>query len=157
MDTGDVVQEAIVGVLRNLGELESADPDQLRRYLIVAIQNRIRDEVRRSQIGEVANGVDGAAPDGGASPHDEAVESEYQRQYRDALLRLDEDGRQLLVGRIELGLSYEELAVATGRPSADAARAAARRAALQLAQIMGRKPLPDSATDLRRSPRSDER
>ena len=148
MDTGDVVQEAVVGVLRNLGELDGADQETLKRYLIVAIQNRICDEVRRAQIGEVTNGGAGRQPDTRPSPHEEAIEDEYQRQYRAALLRLGNDDRQLLVGRIDLDLSYRELALATGRPSAEATRAAARRAALRLARIMGPVPHPGSAADL---------
>ena len=91
MDTGDVVQEAIVGVLRNLGELDGADQETLKRYLIVAIQNRICDEVRRAQIGEVTNGGTGRQPDTRPSPHEEAVEDEYQQQYRAALLQLSDD------------------------------------------------------------------
>jgi RNA polymerase sigma factor (sigma-70 family) len=156
MDTGDLVQEAVVGVLRNLGEIHLADPDALRRYLVVAIQHRICDEVRRAGLGEVTNGspAGAAAADARPSPHDDAVEDEYQRQYREALLRLREDERQLLVGRIELSLSYEELAIATGRPNAEAARNAARRAALRLARLMGR-PAPESATDLRPGSRRD--
>src|SRR5262245_53597158 len=138
MDTGDLVQEAVVGVLRNLGELELADHDALRRYLVVAIRHRICDEVRRARVGEVTNAVEGPAEaDPRASPLDDAVEDEYQRQYRRALVELRDEERELLVGRIELGLSYEGLALATGRPNAEAARNAARRAALRLARSMG--------------------
>ena len=137
MDTGDVVQEAVVGVLRNLGQIELANPDALRKYLLTAIQNRIRDEIRRSHLGEVAGGTPSGSVDEGPSPLDDAIEEDHRRLYREALLRLSEDDRQILVGRIELRLTYEELALATGRPSADAARNAARRAALRLARLMG--------------------
>lgn len=141
MDTGDLVQEAVVGVLRNLGELDTADPVALRRYLIVAIQNRICDEVRRANLGEVTNGVSPTAADSRPSPLDDAIEDENRRQYRRALLQLSDQDRALLVGRIDMCLSYEELAIATGRPSPDAARNATRRAALRLARLMGRAPL----------------
>jgi RNA polymerase sigma factor (sigma-70 family) len=141
MDTGDLVQEAVVGALRNLGEIHLAEPDALRRYLVVAIQHRICDEIRRAGLGEVTNVTPAStATDERPSPHDDAVEEEYQRQYREALLLLREDERKLLVGRIELGLSYEELALVTGRPNADAARNAARRAALHLARQIGKSP-----------------
>ncbi|MEO7793652.1 MAG: sigma-70 family RNA polymerase sigma factor [Thermoanaerobaculia bacterium] len=137
MDTGDLVQEAIVGVLRNLGEIDTADPEALRKYLVVAIRNRICDEVRRASHGEVANRSSEPA-DLRASPLDEAIDSENRRQYRVALLALDEEDQILLVGRIDMGLSFEELAVVTRRPSPDAARVATRRAALRLARRMGR-------------------
>jgi hypothetical protein len=44
----------------------------------------------------------------------------------------------MLIGRLELGLSYEELAVATSKPSADAARKAAQRALVKLVEAMHR-------------------
>lgn len=137
MDTGDIVQEAIVGVLRNLGQLGTADPQALRKYLLIAIRNRISDEVRRASHGEVANGVRDL-PDSGASPLEEAIDSENRRQYREALLTLGADDQALLVGRIEMGLSFDELAIVTERPTPDAARVATRRAALRLARAMGR-------------------
>ena len=137
MDTGDVVQEAIVGALRNLQESEAAEPEALARYLAVSIRNRIADEVRRARIGEVRNGG-GERTDGSPSPLEELLESESQRAYRTALLRLGSDDQALLVGRIELGLSFEDLALATQRPSPDSARVATRRAALRLARAMGR-------------------
>ncbi|MEZ5314034.1 MAG: sigma-70 family RNA polymerase sigma factor [Thermoanaerobaculia bacterium] len=138
MDTGDVVQEAVLGALRNLGEIDLAEPEALRRYLVAAIQNRIRDEVRRARLGEVANSGSPSSPDHGPSPLDEVLEDEHRRSYRRALLRLSDGDRQVLVGRVELHLTYRELAIATGRPSADAARNAARRAALRLGRLMGR-------------------
>ena len=139
MDTGDIVQEAIVGVLRNLGEIHAADPEALAKYLAIAIRNRIADEVRRASHGEVANRISDPA-DARASPLEEAIDSENHRHYRAALLTLADDDQALLVGRIELGLSFDELALVTKRNSPDAARVATRRAALRLARAMGRKP-----------------
>jgi RNA polymerase sigma factor (sigma-70 family) len=139
LDSGDLVQEAIVGALRNLGEIETADPVALRKYLIVAIQNRICDEIRRANRGEVTNGISNSA-DTRPSPLEDAIDEENRRQYREALLRLSEEDQALLVGRIDMGLSFEELALVTGRSSPDAARNATRRAALRLARAMGREP-----------------
>ncbi|MBP9145514.1 MAG: sigma-70 family RNA polymerase sigma factor [Thermoanaerobaculia bacterium] len=139
MDTGDVVQEAIVGVLRNLGHIDTVDPQALAKYLAIAIRNRIADEVRRASHGEVANRLTDPA-DPRASPLEEAIDSESHRHYRTALLSLGDDDQTLLVGRVELGLSFEELALVTKRASADSARVATRRAALRLARAMGRKP-----------------
>ena len=44
--------------------------------------------------------------------------------------------REAIIGRVELGLSYQELAEALGKPSAEAARKAAERALLRLAEEM---------------------
>lgn len=138
METGDLVQETLVSVLRQLGELDTADPEKLRNYLISAIRNRVRDEIRRADLGEVRNGAVAEGPDPAPSPLDVTIESQERRQYRVALVSLAEADRDLLAGRIELGLPYEQLALATGLPSAAAARMATKRASLRLAQAMGR-------------------
>ena len=54
------------------------------------------------------------------------------------------------MSRVEMGLSYEELAVALHKPSPDAARKAARRALIRLARAMdrGRTPPPPRLHDL---------
>lgn len=137
MDTGDLVQEAVVHAMRQLGAAGEVEPEVVQRYVLKSIFNRIRDEVRRAKLGEVRCGDLSEAPDSRTTPLDDAIESEERRQYREALLRLDEEDQVLLVGRVELELSYEELAVATGKPNAEAARSATRRAALRLAARIG--------------------
>jgi RNA polymerase sigma-70 factor (ECF subfamily) len=137
METDDLVQETLVNVLRQLGELDTADPEKLRNYLLLAIRNRVRDEIRRAERGEIRNGAVADGPDSGPSPLDDTIESEERRQYRAALLNLPEAERDLIIGRIELGLPFEELALATGHPSAAAARMATRRASLRLARELG--------------------
>ncbi len=140
-DTGDIVQEALIATLRRLGELDSSNPEALRRYLQVAIANRIRDEIRRARRGEVLAGAPNAKlGDARPGPLEEAIEAEDRARYRAALLSLQADDQALLVGRIDLGLDYDELALVTGRRSAEAARAAARRAAFRLAQALGTAP-----------------
>ncbi len=142
METGDLVQETLVNVLRQLGELDTADPKRLRSYLIRAIRNQISDEILRAGQGEIRNGAVAAGADRGPSPLDDTIESEERRQYRTALLSLPEGDRDLLTGRIELGLRYEELALATGHPTAAAARMATKRASLRLARAMGQVQAP---------------
>lgn len=137
METDDLVQETLLNVLRQLGELDTADPEKLRNYLLLAIRNRVRDEIRRAERGEVRNGAVAEGPDSAPSPLDETIESEERRQYRAALLNLPEAERDLIIGRIELGLPFEELALATGHPTAAAARMATRRASLRLARLLG--------------------
>ncbi len=56
--------------------------------------------------------------------------------YDEAMAALEPHDREAIVGRIELGLSYAELATAMGRPSADAARMAVGRALLKLATLL---------------------
>jgi DNA-directed RNA polymerase specialized sigma24 family protein len=54
------------------------------------------------------------------------------------LERLRPDERETIIARIEMGLSYEELAAVLGKPTADAARKAAQRAVIRLAEEMDR-------------------
>lgn len=136
-DTWDLVQDACTGAITHLSELEAREPAQVDFYLRQSIRNRILDEVRRAARGEVASAEGLAIPDPRPSPRDEAIESDERRRYRQALLRLDEDDQQLVVGRVELRLSYEELARATGRDSTEAVRGAARRAMFRLAREIG--------------------
>ncbi|MEO8277638.1 MAG: hypothetical protein ABI639_15605 [Thermoanaerobaculia bacterium] len=109
----------------------------MRNYLLSAIRNRVKDEVRRASKGEVRNGARADQVDPGSSPLDEVIETEEALRYRAALLSLTEADRDLLVARVELGFRYEDLARVLGHPSAAAAREAARRAGLRLARAMG--------------------
>ena len=62
----------------------------------------------------------------------------YKRQvegYEAALQRLPAGERELIIARVEMGLTYAELADAAGKPSADAARMAVTRALLRLAAV----------------------
>lgn len=68
------------------------------------------------------------------APLEDAIADESARRYREALGRLHPDEQELIVGRIELGYSYEQLALTSGRPTPDAARIAVKRALLRLAE-----------------------
>lgn len=57
-------------------------------------------------------------------------------RYERALARLDENDRAAIVARFEMGYSYDALARALDRPSADAARKLTERALRRLTQLM---------------------
>ncbi|PYQ57371.1 MAG: hypothetical protein DMF53_22880 [Acidobacteria bacterium] len=52
------------------------------------------------------------------------------------MLHLKPEDREVILARLELGLSYQQIAQSLGRPSADAARVAVSRALLRLAREM---------------------
>ena len=58
--------------------------------------------------------------------------------YERALERLKPEEREAIIARVELGYSYDELAEALGKPTPDAARKAAQRALVRLAEEMKR-------------------
>ena len=61
---------------------------------------------------------------------------ETLEHYETALQRLRPEEREAIVARAEMGYSYEELAQVLGKPTADAARMAAQRALVHLAEEM---------------------
>jgi RNA polymerase sigma factor (sigma-70 family) len=137
MDTDDLVQEAFGAVFRRLDRIEPRRRQTIRAYLKQSIRNQICDEVRRAGKVEIPSltDMDRASPQ--TSPLDRAISAENRRRYLEALGRLSEQDRELIVGRIELNYSYDQLALATSKPSADAARVAVRRSVLRLASEMG--------------------
>lgn len=137
LDTDDLVQEAFGAVFRRRDRIEPRRKQAIRAYLKRSIINRIRDEMRRAGKVEVpaASGDQTVSPE--TSPLDKAITAEYATRYLAALGKLSDVDRDLIVGRIELDYSYEQLALATSKPSADAARMALRRALVRLATEMG--------------------
>jgi DNA-directed RNA polymerase specialized sigma24 family protein len=71
-----------------------------------------------------------------ASALEETLDAETAAAYAQALARLKPEEREAIIGRVELGLSYGELALALDKPTADAARKAAQRALVRLAREM---------------------
>jgi RNA polymerase sigma-70 factor, ECF subfamily len=142
VDTADLVQDAVLQTFRRLDAFEPRGQNALRAYLRRAIQNRIHDEHRRVMTRGVQEELIDGGPDPGPSPLEALVNTDAEDRYRRALLRLRDNDRELIVGRVELGYSYEQLATLTGRRSADAARVALKRALVKLADEMGRPASP---------------
>jgi RNA polymerase sigma-70 factor (ECF subfamily) len=72
------------------------------------------------------------------SPLEAAIRQEQLDRYDAAMARLSEHERDLIVARLELGLTYEEIAGALEKPSWNAARMAAARALMRLAEELKR-------------------
>ena len=136
LDTKDLVQEAFLGLLPRLHQVEPKQREALRNYLRESIRNKIRDEVRRAGKVEVEVAEVPVVPDTATSPLEATIRGEEEARYREGLSRLAPADRELVVGRIELGYSYEQLAIATGKRSPGAARVAVRRALLRLAEVV---------------------
>jgi RNA polymerase sigma-70 factor, ECF subfamily len=139
-DTDDLVQDALVQTFRNIGGFESPRVGAFLAYLRHAVLNRIRDEIRRKGRRPNAINLDDldALDDAQAkTPLEQAIGREALDQYERALERLKPEEREAIIARVEMGYSYEELAVAIGKPTADAARKAAQRALVRLADQMG--------------------
>lgn len=138
-DTADLVQDAILNTLQRLHTFEPQGHGALRAYLRRAVENRINDEHRRIARRGTADELDEAMPDlMRPSPLDEAIGSETEARYRAALARLRPLDRQLIVARVELGYTPQQLALLGKFRKADSARVALHRAMVRLADEMTR-------------------
>ena len=137
VDTPDIVQETLVQTFKKIEGFEDRGEGALQAYLRQAVMNRIRDELRKAQRRPEAVPLDEGRPDPALSPLEEAIGSEAVEWYESALQRLRDEERELIVARVELGMTYSEMAAALGKRSADAARMAVGRALVRLAEEMG--------------------
>ena len=131
VDTGDLVQDVLLSTFSRLSRFEPRRNGALRAYLRLAVENRIRDEIRRAGRRPAIACLDDA-PGREPSPLERVIDDETWTRYRLALKRLPPRERRLIVGRAELGYSFKQLAFIDGRVSPDAARMATRRALVRL-------------------------
>jgi RNA polymerase sigma factor (sigma-70 family) len=134
-DTDDLVQEALLQTFKRIEDFEVRGVGSLQAYLRQAVLNRLRDELRRRAREPDRVELDAGSAEN-ALPLARAVDRETRERYEQALSRLEPEEQELMVARIEMGYTYKELAVALGKPSADAARKAAKRALLRLVNEM---------------------
>jgi RNA polymerase sigma-70 factor (ECF subfamily) len=132
LDTGDLVQETVLHVLRRLDTFEPRHVGAMQAYLRQSVINRIRDEVRR--IGrhpapaELPQDLAADLP----SPLEEAVRTEAYERYRSVLVTLSPRDRQMVVARIEAQWSLGEIAQRFNMRTVDGARMAVTRALRRL-------------------------
>lgn len=138
LDTSDLVQDSLHRTFARLKWFEPNHDGALRAYLRRAIDNRVRDELRRAACRR-----DYTVPeervrtaDEGAPQLRQLMNAETWGHYRTGLTRLTDRDRRLIVGRAELGYNYRQLAFAEGLSTADAARKAVRRALVRLIAVM---------------------
>ncbi len=135
-DTQDLVQETVLHMLNRLHTFEPRHQGALQAYLRQAVANRIRDEIRRVRRRPAAAELPDELDDGATSPLERAIGREGFERYEAALARLTSSDREAIVARIELQQSYDEVAVALGKPTANAARVAVTRALARLVEEM---------------------
>lgn len=135
-DTGDLVQATAMEAFRQLDRFEVRGDGALQAYLRQALMNRISNELRRLKRKPASSVLDSGIPARESSPLDAAIQQQKLDRYSSALDRLEPAEREAIIGRVEFGLSYRELAEILGKPSADAARMAVVRAMERLAAAM---------------------
>jgi RNA polymerase sigma-70 factor (ECF subfamily) len=134
LDTEDLVQEAVIAALGRIQGFEARREGALQAYLRQALANRIKDVIRYKRRRPLQTELPEDARDQGESPLEQVIGLENTERYEAAMLRLRDTDREAIIARVELRYSYQELAVALGKPSADAARVAVARAVYRLAR-----------------------
>ena len=137
-DTDDLVQDALVGTLKRLDYFEPQRDGALIGYLRRSLINRVRDQFRAAARRPGAVPLDDEHPDTGDSPLTVAADHEDRMRYQRALNRLKSMDRRAIVARLDLGYSYEQLALVLNKPTPESARQAVRRALSRLAEEMQR-------------------
>lgn len=137
LNTDDLVQETLFKTLQSIGHFEPRRDGALQAYLRQAIYHRIQDEVRRVHRRPLRSAIDETEIASDPSPLEEAVGQETLERYEAALMRLKPEDREAIVARVELGLSYRDVAASLGKASEAAAQMAVSRALVRLAKEMG--------------------
>jgi RNA polymerase sigma-70 factor (ECF subfamily) len=137
-DTEDLVQETLTQTLRHIDTFEPRHDGALQAYLRQALVNRVRDEVRRVTRRPAGVGLEDhdGYTDPSASPLEQVIGVEAMERYETALQRLRPEERELIIARVEMQQSYQQIASAHGKSSPDAARMAVGRALIRLAEEM---------------------
>ena len=141
LDTSDLVQDSLHRTLTRLPRFEPEHAGALRAYLRRAVDNRIRDELRRAAYRRRVVAPDSPLrlSEDAAPQFTQLVDDEAWRRYLEGLKQLNARDRRLIVGRAELGYNYRQLAFTERLPSPEAARKAVQRA---LARLLGAMPDP---------------
>lgn len=137
-ETADLVQVTLLRALGSLDRFESRHEGAFLAYLRTALLNVMRTEIERSQRSSRRLPLDDLDAElAGDSLLAREVGPDLLWDYERALADLSPDWREALILRLEFGFSFEEVAVAMARPSADAARMLVHRALAALSERLG--------------------
>ena len=143
-DTEDVVQDVFLRTLRRIRRFQHRTVGGLQAYLRRAVINRVRDLVRTSTRRGVAIDVE-AEPvrDWKPSPLEAAIMKQQLDRFLEALARLRPADRQVIVWRIELGYTADEIALKLGKSKGAAGMTVSRALARLAAELQLPADVPD--------------
>lgn len=135
MDTEDLVQETLIRVAGRIEHFEPRHEGAFQAYVRQSLLNRIRDEADRVN-GKLAETIGSARPSPDPSPLEQAIGTELLERYEAALLRLKPEDREAIIARVEMGLTWSEVAKALDKNSSESAQMTVKRALVRLAREM---------------------
>jgi RNA polymerase sigma-70 factor, ECF subfamily len=135
MDTEDLVQETLIKVAGRIEHFEPRHEGAFQAYLRQSLLNKIRDEADRAN-GKLAETLGSARPSPDPSPLEQAIGTELVERYETALLKLKSEDREAIIARVEMGLTWSEVAEALDKNSSESAQMTVKRALVRLAREM---------------------
>ena len=135
-DTTDLIHDTVLDTLKHISRFEHRGDGALQAYLRQAVVNRIRNELRKRAARGAPETVDSGLSDGRTSPLEKAISNQTLERYEAALAELKPEEREAVISRLELGLSYAQIAESLGKPTANAARMTVVRALARVADRM---------------------
>lgn len=136
VETQDLVQRTLKQVAGRIDSFEPRHEGAFQAYVRQALLNQIRDEIRRAQRKGSPEPLSNGRASTDPSPLEEAIGAELLDRYEAALQRLKATDREAIVARVEMGLSWDEVAESLGKTNPSAAQMAVRRALVRLAKEM---------------------
>ncbi len=151
MESGDILQDTFLSALGSFDHFEMRDEASFIQWLSRIAENQIRDaaDYVKAAKRDVAREVSlaGTGPDSdesvgidpvasGMLPADALSIGEQTLLVEECLEKLTTEYRELVVLRDYVGMSWEQVAEATGRPSPDAARMKHATAMASLAKLV---------------------
>lgn len=160
MESGDVLHEAMIRVIKALPRFEVRTVRELVGWFATLVENYLRSAGRAAHtqkrdrdlqvsLEELKHSMEESAPDArpaarGSTPFDLTNRHEQNQIYLDSLAELAPEQREVLQLRLGQGLAWADISLKLGR-SPDAARMFFARAQIQLQKILRRRGLDSSA------------
>ena len=142
-DTEDLVIETLWSSVKRLSVLDVQEEGSFLKYLRTALRNRLYNETRRQKARPGHDELDETIVDMAAAvgskvrtPDDETELRQAMSEYEVALENMTPEEQDLIIARLEFGMSFTQVAEWFGKPSDDAARMAVNRAVKKLAAAM---------------------
>lgn len=136
VDTDDLVLITLERALSHVATFEPRREGAFLAFLRRILTNRIRDEIRRSSRRPQAVELNEQHSAFGPSPLEELIGAEALERYEEALRTLPDEQQEAVLMRLEMGLSYKQIAEALGSDSPNAVRMSIQRALTCLAKRM---------------------
>jgi len=114
-DTDDLVQVSLMRALKHLGQVQSDSSGGFLAYLRQILLNEVRGEMRKHRVrGEQIDVTTLELADEQDSAIEQLVGRDRMRAYESALASLNQRQQELIMMRLEFGMSFPEIALETG-------------------------------------------